>query len=86
MVDLGLISGNRKRRGPVHRVPGGDVMRAPAAFYAITFPTYEIPERAGDLSFVLGGEYDRQTVLSSLRALEGATHTATLHLKSVGEG
>ena len=41
-------------------------------------------EISGDLMFVMRGEFDRQAVLGLLRALprlDGATYTATLHLK-----
>lgn len=43
MVDLGLVSDGRPR-GLAGKAPGVDVLRDPAAFFAITYPSVEIVE------------------------------------------
>lgn len=50
MVDLGAVGATRKRRGLAERVPGSEVVRDPAAFFDLTYPTHEIVETLRTLS------------------------------------
>jgi hypothetical protein len=50
MVDLGVVSGSRRRRGLAERVPGLDVLRDPEAFFNLTYPTHEIVQTLQTLS------------------------------------
>jgi hypothetical protein len=74
MVDLGLVSGNRKK-GLAEKAPGLDTVRDPAAFFAITYPTVEVVETLKTLAArVAAPESVPGTLLLSGRYGQGKSH------------